>query len=139
MKSKSEAWFLPPVSKAAAGPLYQQVIDGVKREIMRGRLQPGAAMPSFRALAEELMVSLITVKRAYEELEREGIIYGKQGLGTFVSENGVARSREVKYAQTESLLREAWREARETGLTTKEFRQLSEEIIQETKGGPHDG
>lgn len=137
-KREPQAWVLPPVSKAAPGPLYRQVIDGIKREIVRGRIAPGASMPSFRALAEDLLVSLITVKRAYEELEREGIVYSKQGLGTFVSDNGVARSREVKHARTAALLREAWREARETRSSKREFMQLMAEIINESEGDLRD-
>src|SRR6186713_1489799 len=87
---------LGPISPAAPGALYQQIVDAVKREVAAGRLEPGSPLPSFRLLAEEMMVSLITVKRAYEELEREGIIYRRQGLGTFVSERGDDRSRKVK-------------------------------------------
>jgi len=112
---------IPPVSRAASGPLYAQIIEGIKREISRGRLRPGQSLPSFRALAEELLVSVITVKRAYEELEAEGIIYRKQGLGTFVSENGVARSREVKRQRARELLCEASREAMEGGLSLREL------------------
>lgn len=112
---------LPPISRAASGPLYAQIVDGIKREISRGRLKPGHALPSFRALAEELLVSVITVKRAYEELEAEGIIYRKQGLGTFVSENGVLRSREVKRQRAKELLREALREGMEGGLSLGEL------------------
>ena len=120
---------IPPVSPASAGPLDQQIVDGVKREISEGRLPAGSPLPSFRALAEDLMVSLITVKRAYEELEREGIIYRRQGLGTFVSEDGADRSREVKREEAEGLLRAALQEAREAGLSNREFRKLFEKII----------
>jgi GntR family transcriptional regulator len=115
---------LRPISAAAPGPLYQQIVDGVKREISEGRLTPGAPLPSFRALAEELLVSLITVKRAYEELEREGIIFRKQGLGTFVSEEGAARSRDAKRAQAASLIAEALREGREAGMSDEELLKL---------------
>src|SRR5882757_4924487 len=87
---------LGPISAAVPGALYQQLVDAVKREIGAGRLLPGSTLPSFRVLAEELLVSVITVKRAYEELEREGIIYRRQGLGTFVAEAAPARSREAK-------------------------------------------
>ena len=98
-------------------PLYQQIVDGLKREISEGRLAPGAPLPSFRGLAEDLLVSVITVKRAYEELEREGIIYRRQGLGTFVADAAADRSREVKTQRARELLREALREATEAGLT----------------------
>lgn len=120
---------IPPISPAASGPLYQQIVDGVKREISAGRLTPGDSLPSFRALAEDLLVSLITVKRAYEELEREGVVYSKQGLGTFVSDNGLARSREMKREQTEVLLRQALREAREAGLTPGEVLNLLKDLL----------
>src|SRR5215470_14998824 len=89
---------LGPISAASPGALYRQIIDAIKREVAAGRLAPGSPLPSFRALAEELLVSLITVKRAYEELEREGIIFRRQGLGTFVAERGHDRTRAVRRA-----------------------------------------
>ena len=124
---------LPPISGAAPGPLYQQIIDGIKREIGEDRLRPGTALPSFRALAEELLVSLITVKRAYEELEREGIIYCKQGLGTFVSEKGAERSREAKREQARLLLRQALRESAEAGVTDTEIIKMVREMLQQNQ------
>jgi GntR family transcriptional regulator len=117
-------WLMPTISSAAPGPLYQQIIDGLKRDISEGRLPAGAPLPSFRQLAEQLMVSLITVKRAYEELEREGIIYRRQGLGTFVAENGDDRSRRIKARRAEQLMREAIREASEAGLKEKEIVEM---------------
>ena len=101
---------LPPISAAEPGTLYQQIVEGLKREVSEGRLAAGAALPSFRSLAEELLVSVITVKRAYEELERDGIIYRRQGLGTFVSTAAVDRSRDAKTQRARDLLREALRE-----------------------------
>ena len=117
-------WLMPTISSAAPGPLYQQIIDGLKRDISEGRLPAGSPLPSFRQLAEQLMVSLITVKRAYEELEREGIIYRRQGLGTFVAENGDDRSRRIKARRAEQLMREAIREASEAGLKEKEIVEM---------------
>src|SRR3982751_4274929 len=96
MAGHPKALILPPLSAAGPATLYQQIVDGLKREVSEGRLRAGAPLPSFRQLAEDLLVSVITVKRAYEELEREGIIYRRQGLGTFVADLGGARSREVK-------------------------------------------
>src|ERR1700742_3627992 len=84
---------LPPISAAASGALHQQIVDRGKREISEGRLAPGTPLPSFSGLAEDMLVSVITVKRAYEELEREGIIYRRQGLGTFIAENGTDHTR----------------------------------------------
>lgn len=122
---------LGPISPAAEGALYQQIVDGLKREISEGRLKPGEPLPSFRALAEDLLVSLITVKRAYEELEHAGIIFRRQGLGTFVSEQGHDRSREAKLAAAENLLRDAFREASEAGLKPAEVWDLAQRILGE--------
>src|SRR6188768_446433 len=102
---------IPPISAAAPGPLYKQIVDGLKREVSEGRLAPGAALPSFRGLAEDLLVSVITVKRAYEELERDGIIHRRQGVGTFVAESADRVSRDGKKARARALLVEALREA----------------------------
>src|SRR6202142_4179537 len=102
---------LGPISPAAPGPLYKQIVEGIKREIAGDRLPPGSPLPSFRILAEDLLVSLITVKRAYEELEREGIVYRRQGLGTFVADLADDRSREAKTERARELLQQAVREA----------------------------
>ena len=120
---------IPPISPAAPGPLYQQIVDGLTREVSEGRLAPGTALPSFRGLAEDLLVSVITVKRAYEELEREGIIYRRQGLGTFVSDTGGERSRDAKKERARQLLVQALGEATEAGLSTKDVLTLFRTLI----------
>jgi GntR family transcriptional regulator len=122
---------IPPISAAAPGPLYQQIVEGIKREISEGRLAPGASLPSFRGLAEDLLVSVITVKRAYEELERERIIYRRQGLGTFVSDLADDRSREMKTARARELLQEALREANEAGLSDREVADLLHRVTRD--------
>src|SRR4029078_10981669 len=122
---------LGPISPAAPGALYQQIVDAVKREIAADRLLPGSAVPSFRALAEELLVSLITVKRAYEELEREGIIYRRQGLGTFVSEVAPDRSRTVNTERPQTPFRQGVRESTEAGLGAKDILKLVQTLIRE--------
>ena len=124
---------LPTISPAAPGTLYEQIVIGLKRIISEGKLEPDSALPSFRQLAEELLVSVITVKRAYEELEREGIIYRRQGLGTFVAAKGQDRSREAKLSQARELLRAAAREAAEAGLKPTEIRRLFLETLNETQ------
>lgn len=130
-KHAKKKLLVPPISKAAPGPLYQQIVDGIKREVCEGRLEPGTPLPSFRLLAEQLMVSLITVKRAYAELESDEIIFRKQGLGTFVSQNGAARSRQIKREQTEALLREALREGYEAGMDDKELLDMAKHLLKE--------
>lgn len=131
MVNDQKSLLIGPISPAADGALYQQIVDRIKREIAEGRLQPGTALPSFRQFAEDLLVSVITVKRAYEELERDGIIFRRQGLGTFVAERGGDRSRETKIATAKNLLREGFREAAEAGLKPEELAGLAHEILKE--------
>ena len=139
----SSRLLIAPLSAAAGAPLYLQIIDSLKREISEGRLEAGTPLPSFRQLAEDLLVSVITVKRAYEELERDGIIYRRQGLGTFVSDAAAGRSREVKTARAAELFRQGAREAAEAGLPYKAIVQLAETSIRQdadehrmTEGAP---
>lgn len=129
MQQERKQIILGPISPAAGGTLYQQIVDSLKREVGAGRLGPGTALPSFRQLAEDLLVSVITVKRAYEELEREGIIYRRQGLGTFVADRGGDRSREAKLNTAQELFRDASREAAEAGLTPSEILELAVKVI----------
>ncbi len=121
----STALLIGPISPSAPGPLYQQIVDGVRRAVSEGRLEPGIALPSFRVLAAELVVSLITVKRAYEDLEREGIIFRRQGLGTFVADQGDAASREAKIKTARAHFEKGTREAAEAGLSGPEIETLA--------------
>jgi len=114
---------------------HMPMTEGEKRA--KVGLAAGSALPSFRSLAEELMVSVITVKRAYEELERDGIIYRRQGLGTFVSSAAVDRSRDAKTQRAGELLREALREATEAGLTPRDVVDLLQSIVDEEREPRH--
>ncbi len=131
MSDESSRLFLPPISAAAPGALYDQIVVGMKREISEGRLLPGMPLPSFRQLAADLMVSLITVKRAYEELEKEGIIYRRQGLGTFVADLGQDRSRESKLGQARDLIAAAAREAEEAGVARQDLPAFFQKTLTE--------
>ena len=131
----SKRMMLAPISPAAGKPLYEQIIEGIKREISAGRLKPNAQLPSFRELAAQLLVSVITVKRAYEELERQGIIYRKQGLGTFVAEHGSERNLEVRSIKVETLLRQALREGIETGIPKDALLAMAKRLLREVMEG----
>lgn len=126
-------FLISPLAPGYSGPLYQQIVDGVKREISEGRLISGAPLPSFRQLAEDMLVSVITVKRAYEELEREGIILRRQGLGTFVALNGEDKTREAKWRRAEELIRSAIAHATEAGFSKKEIQDLLRTLLEEKK------
>lgn len=123
-----------PISPATPGPLYEQLILAVKREVAAGRLKPGDPLPSLRGLAADLMVSLITVKRAYEELERDGVIYSRQGLGAFVAATGLDQVRDEKIKSADRALREALAAARAAGLADADVESMLRTII-ENGGG----
>jgi GntR family transcriptional regulator len=133
MADSSAILRLGPVSPAASGPLYQQIVDGIKREVLANRLTAGSALPSYRVLAEQLLVSLITVKRAYEELEREGITFSRQGLGTFIAARGNDRTRADRRAMARDALRSAIAAGRQAGITDRELIQM---LRDELKSSP---
>ena len=74
------------ISNFSQSPIYEQIREQIKEEILKGHLSSGTMLPSIRVLASELKVGVITVKRAYEELEKEGLIFNRQGKGCFVKE-----------------------------------------------------
>ena len=81
------------LTNAASQPIYDQIVSQVKAQILSGKLKEGDALPSLRALAKDLRISVITTKRAYEELEREGFIVSLTGKGSFVAGADIVRSR----------------------------------------------
>lgn len=102
--------------------MYLQIMGQIKQKVMIGDWQTGFHLPSIRELASVTGVSVITVKRAYLELEREGVIYTQQGRGSFVSDNAEVRS-ELQQAELDETLEKAVTQARQIGLTDEEIRQ----------------
>ena len=74
------------INENSPRPIYEQIVLAVKNSIVNHELSPGDMLPSIRSLARELSISVITTKRAYEELEKQGLVYSEQGKGFFVSE-----------------------------------------------------
>ncbi len=73
------------ISNTSDKPIYQQLFDQISAQIIKGELESGAALPAIRTVAKELRISIITVKTAWEELERQGFIYSMVGRGCFVA------------------------------------------------------
>ncbi len=87
-------------------PIYEQIMDQIKAQIMNGELKEGDALPSMRLLAKELRISIITTKRAYEELEREGYIESYTGKGSFVKGVNHEMVKESVMFEIENLMEE---------------------------------
>jgi GntR family transcriptional regulator len=133
MNDGSLSFRFGPISPAAEGPLYEQIVAGVKREVAAGRIDPGEPLPSVRALAADLLVSVITVKRAYEELERDGVIYKRQGLGAFLAPAGIERLRAEKARTARAGLGAAIAAGREAGLSDSELLDLFKNELRDAK------
>lgn len=107
-------------------PIYRQIVSQVKSQIMSGVLAAGDALPSMRTLATQLRISVITTKRAYEELERDGFIENFAGKGCFVKAQNTDFLREETLRQTEELLSKACEKARLCGLSLEEMKEILE-------------
>lgn len=92
------------ISNASGQPIYEQIYAQIKAEILRGTLREGDALPSIRALAKDLRISVITTKRAYDELERDGYIYTVAAKGCYVAERNAELVREEHLRQLETHL-----------------------------------
>ncbi len=109
------------ISNASGVPIYEQIVSQVKNLILNGTLQEGEALPSMRLLAKELRISVITTKRAYEKLEREGYIVSVVGKGSFVAPKNMELVREEKQKQVEEHLSQAVETARTYGISLEEL------------------
>ena len=109
------------ISNAGDTPIYDQITQQVKGLILRGELAEGEALPSMRLLARELRISVITTKRAYEELERDGFITTVPGRGCFVAPRNLELAREESLRRAEEHLAQAVEAAKTGGVTLKEL------------------
>ena len=112
------------ISNSSGKPIYEQITDQVKEQIMAGALAAGDALPSMRLLAKELRISVITTKRAYEELERDGFLENVPGKGCFVAPQNRELLREAQLRRTEEFLSQAVEEARKGGITLEELEEM---------------
>ena len=112
------------LSNASPSPIYEQILRQIRAQILSGDLHEGEALPSIRKLAQTLQISVITTKRAYDELEREGLIDTVGGKGTFVASPNAEYLREKRVRAVEEKLGEAVSEARSTGIGNKELKQM---------------
>ena len=119
------------LSNSSGKPIYQQIADQVKEQVCSGALAAGEALPSMRLLAKELRISVITTKRAYEELERDGFLENVPGKGCFVAPQNRELLREAQLRRGEEKLTQAIEEARRGAVSLEELKEMLTELYQE--------
>ena len=112
------------ISNASGKPIYEQITAQIKEQIMSGELQEGEPLPSMRTLAQQLRISIITTKRAYEELERDGFIESFTGKGSFVATQNKELFREESLKQIERNLMQAVEKAKQTNISFEELSDI---------------
>lgn len=119
------------ISNSSGKPIYEQISSQIRAQILSGTLEAGERLPSIRALADGLGVSVITTKRAYSDLEAEGLVETVQGKGCFVSRQNKALLRERRMRRVENLMGQAAAEAMNIGLTRDELHDMLDLMVPE--------
>lgn len=112
------------IGNRSGAPIYDQIYSQIKDAILSGQVTEGEALPSIRALAKDLRISVITTKRAYDELESEGFIYTLPGKGCFVAERSTELLREENLKKIEGHMQEIRRLASACRLTENELDEM---------------
>lgn len=112
------------ISNSSGKPIYEQITSQIKNAIITGELSAGEALPSMRALARDLRISVITTKRAYEDLERDGFIETVAGKGCFVANKNMALIKEEQLRIVEEILQGCVDTARSSGITLAELIEI---------------
>lgn len=119
------------ISNASTKPIYEQISSQIKAAILAGELGEGAPLPSIRALANDLRVSVITTKRAYSDLEELGFIETVQGKGSFVAGGNLELLREERLRHVEALLGQALEGALSAGVTVEELHGMLDVLAED--------
>ena len=119
------------ISNTGGQPIYEQICRQIKGAIAAGKLKPGEPLPSIRALARDLRISVITTKRAYEELERDGVICTQAGKGSFVAAQDAELARESNLREIEEHLQAAVELSRQIELPAEELQHILQVLIEE--------
>lgn len=121
------------ISNSSPEPLYEQIVKQIKNQIIIGELEPGDSLPSIRNLAKDLRISVITTKRAYEELEKEGFIETVAGKGSFVAGQNMELLREKRLRLIEEKLSEVISESKVLGISKDELKEMLELLYEEAE------
>ncbi|MEG0264794.1 MAG: GntR family transcriptional regulator [Erysipelotrichaceae bacterium] len=121
------------ISNSSDKPLYEQITSQIKNLIMNGSLNAGDALPSMRLLAKECRISLITTKRAYEELEREGFIETISGRGSYVAHRNTELIKEAQVRLIEEKIQSAVDIAKSSGISKDEMKEILSLLYEEVE------
>lgn len=119
------------INHTSMEPIYEQIVAQIKAEVIEGTLTVGEALPSVRALSRELKISALTVKKAYDNLEEEGLVVTVHGKGSFIAAANQELLMEERRKELEKELEAAVQKARTGGLTAKEIRESFEIIMED--------
>ena len=125
-----------PINPHSHVPIYEQIVEHIHGSVAAGLYRPGESLPSIRALALELLVNPNTVQRAYQELERQGLVYMRKGLGVFVATDGAS----VAKARAEAAVRDRFTQgidlARSASLSEETLRSLFDHTLRDAQARP---
>lgn len=119
------------ISNTSDLPLYQQIKDQIKGAILREELTQGDALPSIRSFANDLKVSVLTIRRVYEELEKEGFVTSQVGIGTFVSAGNLDLLRDSKRRLVEEKMQDMIYTAKSLSITKEELMEMMDILYEE--------
>ena len=119
------------ISNTSENPLYQQMKDQIKDAILREELVEGDALPSIRSFANDLKVSVLTIRRVYDELEKEGFITSQVGIGTFVSTSNIELLRESKRRLVEKKMLDMIQTAKSLNISKEELNAMMDILYEE--------
>ena len=119
------------ISNSSGQPIYEQICRQIKGAVASGKLKPGEPLPSIRNLARDLRISVITTKRAYEELERDGFICTVAGKGSFVAQQDLELAKESNLREIEAHLQAAVELGRQIELTVDDLQNILKVLSEE--------
>lgn len=119
------------ISNTSESPLYQQIKDQIIDAILKGELAEGATLPSIRAFANDLKVSVLTIRRVYDDLEKEGFVNSQIGIGTFVSASNIELLRDSKRRLVEQKMQDMIQTAKSLGISRQELNEMMNILFEE--------
>ncbi|SHK84158.1 GntR family transcriptional regulator [Anaerocolumna jejuensis DSM 15929] len=119
------------ISNISESPLYQQIKDQIIDAILKGELAEGDTLPSIRAFANDLKVSVLTIRRVYDDLEKEGFVNSQIGIGTFVSASNIELLRDSKRRLVEQKMQDMIQTAKSLGISRQELNEMMNILFEE--------